>query len=263
MCRIPVELSKYANATRCHGDNRNSLINAGRAGPRQPKRFYEFALIDPIDQPFARFRYYYRTWEQLRDLGLLDDECVSIGEENDLSVIEPEDDIPGEPDERASNGSNSDTRRDMTEMSPQRCVSAPAEMGGLERSEEPRAYIPSGAPIVKTSTSTESSFDTPALERASFVRAPSHSYHLSLSSPVMLNSPEVASTARPKLSQGLDLGAHTEDPAPTLLMERRTGHGLAPWSLTNVISSIWRRPNIHASGISNSSVGGDGTRGAS
>ena len=69
--------------------NIHSLINAGRAGPEQPERFYKFALIDPIDQPFATFCFHYRTWEQLRDVGLLDQEYYAASEENDMSVIEP------------------------------------------------------------------------------------------------------------------------------------------------------------------------------
>jgi hypothetical protein len=66
-----------------------SLLNAGRAGPDVPKRFYKFALIDPVHQPLATFRYYYRTWSQLRDLGLMDRVLTGAGEDNDLSVIEP------------------------------------------------------------------------------------------------------------------------------------------------------------------------------
>lgn len=69
-----------------------SLVNAGRAGPEQPKRFYKFALVDPVDRPFATFRYYYRTWEQLRHLGLLEAERCVESEGDDMSVIEPEDD---------------------------------------------------------------------------------------------------------------------------------------------------------------------------
>ncbi|KAK4693180.1 hypothetical protein P7C71_g4170, partial [Lecanoromycetidae sp. Uapishka_2] len=39
-----------------------SLVNAGFLPGRSPKRFYKYALLDPLDQPFATFRYYYRTW---------------------------------------------------------------------------------------------------------------------------------------------------------------------------------------------------------
>jgi hypothetical protein len=64
-------------------------VNAGRASTEQPKRYYTFALTDPVDQPFCTFRYYYRTWEQLRDLGLLEKAWHGEAEEDDLSVIEP------------------------------------------------------------------------------------------------------------------------------------------------------------------------------
>ena len=72
-----------------------SLVNAGRASSDHPKRFYKFALIDPVDQPFARFHYYYRTWEQLEYLGIVVDKEETEGDDEDskLPVIEP-----GEPD---------------------------------------------------------------------------------------------------------------------------------------------------------------------
>lgn len=47
------------------------LINAGQAKKENPKRFYRFSLIDPTDQPFATFKYYYRTQEKLEELGIL------------------------------------------------------------------------------------------------------------------------------------------------------------------------------------------------
>ncbi len=71
-----------------HNANKGSLVNAGRAGGDHPKRFYKFALIDPIDQPFVAFRYYYRTWEQIRYLGLVDGDSDAA----DRSVIERCDD---------------------------------------------------------------------------------------------------------------------------------------------------------------------------
>lgn len=69
--------------------NHDSLVNAGHAGSDQPKRFYKLALVDPVDKPFAKFRYYYRTWTQLRLMGLSEDDIVEDGEPNELSVIEP------------------------------------------------------------------------------------------------------------------------------------------------------------------------------
>jgi hypothetical protein len=50
-----------------------SLVNAGRAGSEQPKRLYQYALIDPVDAPHVIFRYHYRTWEQMDHLGLFMD----------------------------------------------------------------------------------------------------------------------------------------------------------------------------------------------
>jgi hypothetical protein len=67
------------------------LVPAGRAGPEQPKRFYEFALIDPVDRPFAEFRFHYRSWEQLDEVGVLyKGEVGQVGEKNALPVIEPD-----------------------------------------------------------------------------------------------------------------------------------------------------------------------------
>lgn len=37
------------------------LVNAGPLPHQYPQRFYRYALLDPVDKPFATFRYYYRT----------------------------------------------------------------------------------------------------------------------------------------------------------------------------------------------------------
>lgn len=65
-----------------------SMVNAGRADAKHPKRFYKVSLIDPTDKPFATFRYYYRTWDQLYELDLVEEEQSE--EETDYSIIEPE-----------------------------------------------------------------------------------------------------------------------------------------------------------------------------
>lgn len=39
-----------------------SLLNAGVLPDDHPRRFYAYSLLDPLDQPFATFRWYYRTW---------------------------------------------------------------------------------------------------------------------------------------------------------------------------------------------------------
>jgi len=35
-----------------------------------PKHFYRFKLVDAFDQPYATFKYHYRSWEELADLGV-------------------------------------------------------------------------------------------------------------------------------------------------------------------------------------------------
>lgn len=67
-----------------------SLVNAGRADPEQPKRFYKFALVDPTDQPFASFRYYYRTWDQLRQLDVYEEYAEGSETSAEMSVTEPQ-----------------------------------------------------------------------------------------------------------------------------------------------------------------------------
>ncbi|KAL0256939.1 hypothetical protein SLS55_007748 [Diplodia seriata] len=49
----------------------NSLVNAGCLKKENPKRFYEFVLIDSLKEPFAKFRYYYRSVDQLETLGVI------------------------------------------------------------------------------------------------------------------------------------------------------------------------------------------------
>lgn len=45
-------------------DNYQSLISAGFLTRRDPQRFYKYALLDPMDKPFATFHYYIRTWRE-------------------------------------------------------------------------------------------------------------------------------------------------------------------------------------------------------
>ncbi|KAL8735478.1 MAG: hypothetical protein Q9181_002800 [Wetmoreana brouardii] len=47
-----------------------SMFNAGALLDDQPQRYYTYSLVDPLDQPFATFRWYYRTWAQLEALGV-------------------------------------------------------------------------------------------------------------------------------------------------------------------------------------------------
>lgn len=41
---------------------RHSFANAGLVPHKHPRRYYSYSLLDPLDQPFATFRWYYRTW---------------------------------------------------------------------------------------------------------------------------------------------------------------------------------------------------------
>ncbi|ORX90923.1 hypothetical protein BCR34DRAFT_299306 [Clohesyomyces aquaticus] len=68
--RIPRE-SKQAPGNDALGKGMD-LTPGGRARSDIPKRFYKFALIDPIDQPFVTFRWFYRSKEQMEYLGLVD-----------------------------------------------------------------------------------------------------------------------------------------------------------------------------------------------
>ena len=47
-------------------DSEDSLANGDRLSRKHPQRYYKYALVDPLDQPFATFRYYYRTWGMYR-----------------------------------------------------------------------------------------------------------------------------------------------------------------------------------------------------
>lgn len=207
-------------------------MSAGRAGPEQPKRFYKFALIDPVDQPFATFRYYYRTWGQLRDLGLLEQDHTRDGEENDLSVIEPLEDSSYEAVEvksaqspldtetedvfhdckvnlkdgrGASIGSkseqavNTDTQTQPKSMEPRR----PSTKGALIRlvgsTEQPCTYVPSGAPEPKTRTSVDRPGEQQAHQPVSLILKASKSYRLSIPPSIKLVPTEHAPRPLPTI----------------------------------------------------------------
>jgi hypothetical protein len=92
----------------------DSLVNAGLASSEHPKRFYKFALVDPVDKPFATFRYYYRTRAQILAMGLSEDDVIEDGEPNELSVIEP---FEAEDSQNGEVGERNVTRRDFQEVS--------------------------------------------------------------------------------------------------------------------------------------------------
>ncbi|KAI4195732.1 MAG: hypothetical protein LQ350_007013 [Teloschistes chrysophthalmus] len=46
------------------------MFNAGALFDDHPQRYYTYSLLDPLDKPFATFRWYCRTWAQLERLGV-------------------------------------------------------------------------------------------------------------------------------------------------------------------------------------------------
>ena len=197
------------------------LVSAGRAGPELPKRFYKFALIDPIDQPFATFRYYYRTWDQLRDLGLLDQDHTGGGVENDLSVIEPlEDDRSGAVEtnraqspfgiesgfvwrdcketlkggtaatarSKSEQGTNTDTPTRPKSMQPRRSPTRGASTCLVGSTEQPCTYVPRGAPDPQAGMSIDCDGEQAQQPVSRIPRAPK-SYRLSIPPSIRLVAP--------------------------------------------------------------------------
>lgn len=46
------------------------LVWAGYSKQLAPGRFFKFGLIDAVNRPYATFRFYYRSWEEIDKLGL-------------------------------------------------------------------------------------------------------------------------------------------------------------------------------------------------
>ena len=46
------------------------LVWAGYSKQMAPRRFFKFGLIDAVNRPYATFRFYYRSWEEIDKLGL-------------------------------------------------------------------------------------------------------------------------------------------------------------------------------------------------
>ncbi|KAL8854847.1 MAG: hypothetical protein Q9221_000353 [Calogaya cf. arnoldii] len=46
------------------------MADAGLLPDDHPYRYYTYSLVDPLDMPYATFRWYYRTWAQLEALGV-------------------------------------------------------------------------------------------------------------------------------------------------------------------------------------------------
>ncbi|MCJ1468571.1 hypothetical protein MMC07_007200 [Pseudocyphellaria aurata] len=52
-------------------ENGIHLTQAGLVPSDHPQRYYSYVLLDSLNRPFATFRYYYRSWEQLGALGVI------------------------------------------------------------------------------------------------------------------------------------------------------------------------------------------------
>ena len=204
------------------------LVSAGRAGSELPRRFYQFGLIDPVDQPFATFRFYYRSWEQLRELGLLEDGYCTDGED-EMSVIEPgegsangessgdgteagkvdhnevEDVFQAGGDGISVHDGSAEGYRQQTEDLSKRASTPAQSTANSDRSSLCRdsiasgTYIPRGAPASRISTGSPS-----CLRR----RGPMNTYRLSIPPSIKLDAPEPASRA-PPLPQKNDFSSST------------------------------------------------------
>ncbi|KAF2850189.1 hypothetical protein T440DRAFT_116401 [Plenodomus tracheiphilus IPT5] len=222
----------YAKTPHAKNGKGISLVSAGRAGPEQPKRFYRFALTDPVDQPFATFRYYYRTWDQLRGLGLLELDEFGAPEDDNLPVIEPQDTFlrKRRVSDRAVCRQSEDALLDCEDgcatddaESGDDRVTAPARRSSIRivntdgtraslamatsgtrannASEHPKSYIPSGAPEADSSSTSQESNDgneedlTP--QRNSCLSTPPRFYRLSIPPSIRLAPPKAASVPCP------------------------------------------------------------------
>ena len=219
--RLATVLGMYATGRCINILTATRFVSAGRAGPELPKRFYKFALIDPIDQPFATFRYYYRTWDQLRELGLLDLDHTGGGEENDLSVIEPlEDDRSGAVEtnraqsplgielgfvwhdckktlkggtavtvrSKSEQATNTDTPTRPKSMQPRRSPTRGAATCLVGSTEQPCTYVPRGAPDPQAEMSIDCVGEQAQQPVSRIPRAPK-SYRLSIPPSIKLVAP--------------------------------------------------------------------------
>ncbi|KAF1979429.1 hypothetical protein BU23DRAFT_586619 [Bimuria novae-zelandiae CBS 107.79] len=227
-----------------------SLMSAGRAGSEQPKRFYKFALIDPADKPYATFRYFYRTWAQLRELGLSEYETdvVEDGESNQLSVIEPD-------DRGVSQRSESCYSQDVAQEGSYH----PFHDGADDCPCSPReAYISTGSPKKRTSGFRRRLDDHERTRRIG---------RLSVPPSCKLDPPKHPSRHMPTIPQKHDAAAahntsyqphpiyplndwEMRTPSPVQSMRetistptlvRRTKRGFTPTGWLNAIGNAWRR----------------------
>ncbi|KAF2259252.1 hypothetical protein CC78DRAFT_621214 [Lojkania enalia] len=235
------------------------LVNAGRAGCEHPKRFYKFALVDPIGQPFATFRYYYRTWDQLQELGLLE-------EDNDMS-------------ERSAGGV---TLYDGMPDPEKRDGSSGKEGEGMETNEKNNDgkiavlvrdhYVPTGAPDPGGEPLGKASGEQKEGDGGSGLENRARTYRLSVPPSLRLHPPVDTAKSLPSIPQksdSLTSTAYRPHPAypvedwvartPSPIKSIRDGISTPPLggrgkfsglSLMNVVSNVWKRRSTPSSEMS-------------
>ncbi|KAF2729204.1 hypothetical protein EJ04DRAFT_589486 [Polyplosphaeria fusca] len=267
--RVDREIEVYAKTA--HGSNGRGidLVNAGRAGAEHPKRFYKFALIDPVDQPFATFRYYYRTWGQLEELCLFQEGT----DEPAMSIIEPSSFEPGpaDPEKMAIETKQSDSDDVFKE-------SGEGKGGNIKRS----YYVPRGAPDSRNGR-PQSSFHEPVCVsrdlqprsqsqgevRHSGLGTPPRFYGLSALPPVKFELPAPPTRSLPSIPPKHDVSSTEYRPHPAYPVEdwamktpspvksMRDGistpplgarRGFGGLSIMNAVSNAWRRRGLPNSG---------------
>jgi len=261
------------------------LIRAGRAGPEQPKRFYKFALIDPIDQPFATFRFYYRTWDQLQQLGLLEQAEADTSADEHLPVIEPQDASPRErtrgkqspsrPSEdvffecedqsaadTAHHGNSTMTSNEENGIGAKRCHIA----------EQLRAYVPRGAPASDAHTPEDGlERERQDVQCSSSLSTPPRFYGVSVPPSMRLDpsrKSESASSTRYHPHPVLP-GGDWDAPSPSPAELAREQVSTSPWlkgrersalSLMGILPSVWRRRTASGQSHASAATGRDGGR---
>ncbi|KAF2449996.1 hypothetical protein P171DRAFT_461041 [Karstenula rhodostoma CBS 690.94] len=233
------------------GIRRSSLVNAGLAGSGHPKRFYKFALVDPVDKPYVTFRYYYRTREQIREMGLSEDEVVEDGESNELSVIEP---------------CNTDDRlSDEAEVGKVAHIQARYDGANVPPGNPHKTCMSTGSPSIRVGwLSNPSDEHDPATSRLGLGRALSD-YRLAVPPSCTFDPPQPSQRALCTLPQKRDPAADTsyqphpiypidewerKTPSPvqslratisTPTFGRSTKSRLTPTGWLNAVADAWRR----------------------
>jgi hypothetical protein len=240
---------------------RDSLANAGRAGGDHPKRFYKFALIDPTDQPFATFRYYYRTWEQLRYLGLIDvDSDVDFSiiepyqpntlrleekEEDDISLPEALEDVENDADRTSTFYPQSYVPRDAPHADPHSLDDRPDSQRSHRHSgitTPPQLYRLSVPPVLKLEPTQHSSRPLPMVPQKTASFSDMTTYQPHPACPVedcVSSTPSSVKSIRDMISM------------PPLLEKKKV---YAPSSLVTMVTNAWKRR-----GTSSRELSGGGT----